>query len=499
MSLIQFLKKLNNIQRLVLVFCFLAALRVFLFAAAYPFFGNADEWAHFDMVIKYRHGHFPKSLETVSPESARYIATYSSLEYMLKKDNIPGKQFPLPLWKQPKEKVQEGIDKNIALWCTYPNHESTMPPLYYLLAGMWTNLGLLFGANGIGLLYWIRFLNVILAALLVWLAYLAALALFPKSRIMLLGVPLLAAILPQDSFYSIQSDVLSPVCFGLAFLGMIRLMRNENARLQTAILTGLAIVATVFVKTSNLPLVALVILFVLYKVYLHLKERKPFSSLLPTALFALCALLPVLIWFAWNLYHYGDLTASEGKIVLQGWTHKPLKDFLHHPFFTLHGAWTFWAYLMTSFWRGELVWAGAQVGMFATDIFYWVSTLVFVVVASLGIRRIVDNDQRRMIWFALWCFVFFVLYLLLLSLSFDFGKCFYPSKEFPYFVSGRLISAALIPLLLLYIQGLKRSLFWIKNESLQFTVLIAIAVFITVSEIIVNWLVFASQYNFFHL
>jgi hypothetical protein len=33
-----------------------AAIRVFVFAAAFPFFNNVDEQAHVDLVVKYSHG-----------------------------------------------------------------------------------------------------------------------------------------------------------------------------------------------------------------------------------------------------------------------------------------------------------------------------------------------------------------------------------------------------------------------------------------------------------
>lgn len=64
--------------------------------------------------------------------------------------------------------------------------------------------------------------------------------------------------------------------------------------------------------------------------------------------------------------------------------------------------------------------------------------------------------------------VLFILFLTGLPLRYDFGTCFYPSREFPYFTSGRLISG--IPFLV-----------------------------ITASEIATSTEVFASSYNFFHL
>jgi hypothetical protein len=36
-----------------------AGLRVFIYAAAFPFFCNVDESAHFDLVLKYSRGQLP--------------------------------------------------------------------------------------------------------------------------------------------------------------------------------------------------------------------------------------------------------------------------------------------------------------------------------------------------------------------------------------------------------------------------------------------------------
>jgi hypothetical protein len=36
--------------------------RVFLFSAAFPFFNNVDEQAHFDTVYKYARGYLPREI-----------------------------------------------------------------------------------------------------------------------------------------------------------------------------------------------------------------------------------------------------------------------------------------------------------------------------------------------------------------------------------------------------------------------------------------------------
>src|SRR5213076_1407640 len=88
------------------------------------------------------------------------------------------------------------------------NHESGEPPFYYAMAGSWLNLGRILGITGCWLLYWVRFLNVFVAAILVWLGFVAAQLVFPGRLFMHLSVPLLLAVWPQTIFYSGQNDLL---------------------------------------------------------------------------------------------------------------------------------------------------------------------------------------------------------------------------------------------------------------------------------------------------
>jgi hypothetical protein len=85
----------------------------------------------------------------------------------------------------------------------------------------------------------------------------------------------------------------------------------------------------------------------------------------------------------------------------------------------------------------------------------------------------------------------------LLSIQFDFGNCINPSREHPYFTSGRLLSGALIPFAVVYVDGVS----WVCrriNTALALIVLGLIVVFVTTSEIFVIQPVFASEHNWFH-
>jgi len=66
---------------IVLLLCAIAAVRVFTFAAAFPFFNNVDEQAHVDLVMKYAHCDSPRDLGYFSAEAAYYFSLYVTPEY----------------------------------------------------------------------------------------------------------------------------------------------------------------------------------------------------------------------------------------------------------------------------------------------------------------------------------------------------------------------------------------------------------------------------------
>ena len=92
----------------------------------------------------------------------------------------------------------------------------------------------------------------------------------------------------------------------------------------------------------------------------------------------------------------------------------------------------------------------------------------------------------------------FVLVLAVLSMRYDFGTCVNPSREFPFFVSGRLIAGAILPFLLLYVCGLNRILTNLGLASYLLVVVAVIVIAVTATEIFITIPVFASPYNWFH-
>jgi hypothetical protein len=487
-------------RKIILLLCLLAAVHVFVFSAAFPFFNNVDEQAHFDLVVKYAQGHPPRRIEAPSAETIPYVVIFGTREFLWPSNNFPVEQFPPP-WTQPMEKIKPMLLSREAAWSEVKNHEASQPPLYYALAGLWWDLGKAGGLHDGFLLYWLRFLNIIFIVTLVWIGYLAARLVFPENKFLQISVPALIAFIPQTAFYSIQNDVLSPLCFGAAFICLVKFLRVEIPGVRLGTAAGLALAATFLTKISNLPLLAVSAAAILFKAW-QLARTGKFRAAFPSLLaVVLCAAVPMAAWLAWCKSNFGDFTGTTAKIQFLGWTHKPFAEWWHHPIFTPNGLWTFLSGLMATFWQGEFLWRRQPLSLPAVNEIYFVSSVVFIGIALLNLlpkSKTATAPQRQALWFGFGCFTAAIAFLGFLSIIYDFQDCFYPSTEHPYFTSGRLMLGALIPFLLLFAFGLDQALKKFGN-AVKFSVLAAIILFMLATEIIIDWPVFPNPYNWFHM
>ena len=497
-----------NERVLILLLCVAAAVRVFIFSAAFPFFSNIDEDLHFDLITQYSHAQVPRSFDRLKEETLNWIVPYASPEFLFPPEQFPDGKFPAPLWKEPWSKVEPEIAATRAAWSTEINFESSQPPLYYALAGLWWWIGKHIGLVGIELLYWIRFLNAALMAIVVWLGYVAARTIAPERLDLRIGVPLLLAFIPQNVFYAMNNDVLSPLCFGVLFLCVLQWLRTDAPSLLLGAVTGVAIASTYLTKLSNLPLIVIAVAVILARLG-AIVRRSPRAGLIALAALLLCAAVPIGSWMVWLKLQFGDVTGSTAKIAFLDWTRKPFVEWWQHPIFSPHGLWVFWSDLIATFWRGEVEWHGRRFDWQIADRLYAVSSLVFIAAAVLGLRKrfALSAFQRQAIAVAILTVAAGVAFLGLLSIQFDFGSCVNPSRSHPYFTSGRLLSGAIIPFALSYVYGISclcrlatsrfRQTRWIDTAS-PLVVLGAIVVFSQASEIFITHPVFASEHNWFH-
>jgi hypothetical protein len=212
--------------------------------------------------------------------------------------------------------------------------------------------------------------------------------------------------------------------------------------------------------------------------------------------------VPLGAWLGRNCVVLHDWTGTAEKTRILTWTAKPFGEWFSHPLFSLRGLWEFLSVLVASFWRGELTWFQRRLTTPELDGFCVVTSVGLCAVALVSLLRggeRVGASLRRACWLGLTGLGAGVVFLAVLSVSFDFHECFYPSQAYPYLNSGRLLTGALIPFVVVYVQGLDWVLRRWEGERVRWVVLGVIGVFLAVSEVVVYWPVFGSQYNWFHM
>jgi len=498
----------RNEHFFILLLCVAAGFRVFLFSAALPFFSNIDEDLHFDLITQYSHAKAPHSFDRLKDETLNWIVPYASPEFLFPPDHFPEAKFPAPLWKEPWSKVEPEIVATRAAWSSEINFESSQPPLYHAIASLWWWIGKHIGLSGIELLYWIRFLNVALIPTVVWLAYMAARTIAPDRLDLYIGVPLLVAFIPQNVFYAMNNDVLSPLSFGVLFICVLQWLRTDAPGLFLAAATGVAIACTYLTKLSNLPLIVIAVVVILVRLVIISRHTPRAGSIALLAL-ALCAAVPVGSWIVWLKLQFGDFTGSAAKIASLNWTRKPFAEWWQHPIFKPEGLLVFWSDLIARFWRGEVKWHGREFNWEIPDRLFSVSSLVFIAAAVIGLRKQprLSAFQRQAIAVAILTVASGIAFLGLLSIQFDFGTCVNPSRSHPYFTSGRLLSGAIIPFAVSYVFGISSLCRFAASRfgqpqwaitALPLVMLGAIVAFSQIAEILVTQAIFASQHNWFH-
>jgi Predicted membrane protein (DUF2142) len=488
-------------RNFILLLSLFAGIRVFIFSAAFPFFNNVDELMHFDLIMKYSDGHVPRQVEPVSADSAGYISLFYSSAYIRSPADFPDGKFPPPLWTMPKEKAGQILAANVAAWQTQKNYEVAQAPLHYVLEAAWWHLGRCLGVPYVRLLYWLRFLNVILVFALVWRAYATARMVFPENLFIRLAVPALLAFMPQSSFYSLGNDVLSALCFGITFVCLLKWLASEKPSPRLSAATGLAFAATFLTKMTNLPLLAIAAAVVLFKVVQSIRNGRVGSVMPGLGIFSVCALPFVFGWLIWCKLNFGDLTGSKVSPDYFGWTIKPFSEWGHHPIFSPAGVWTYLSGQVGTLWQGEFYWWNKPMSLPGSEAAYTILTLVSIAAvlpALLPRSSQVTPLQRRTLQLSIISFAALLVFYAILSIAYDFHNSFNPSRWHPYFREGRLFLGVLIPFLLLIAYGLDRAFNRFGNVA-KFAALAVMISLMLAGEIVTNWPVFSNPYNWYHV
>ena len=360
----------------VLLLALLGAAHVFVFSAAFPFFSVNDEQAHFDLVMRYAKAEPPRGLSHTDEAALPFIVWFSSAEYLSTPKSQPGGHFAPPPWTLPAGEAARRLAPRARFWRdTVMNHEASQPPLYYALAAGWWKIGGLLPMSDGDRLLWLRLLNAVFLAALVWLAALAARNVFPENKFIRLAVPALTAFFPQSVFYAVNNDIASPLAFGAAFVLLLKFRGMETPTAKIGAATGLALAAAFLAKTSNLPLLAVAGFFLALKIFSLARRGKLRASFPALLVLFVTAALPAAGWMAWCKMNFGDLTGSNLKIQFLGWTEKPMAEWFHHPVFSGAGFWFFVKQNVATFWQGEELWHREPLAIPAVDLVYVALTL----------------------------------------------------------------------------------------------------------------------------
>ncbi|MGB7583250.1 MAG: glycosyltransferase family 39 protein [Terriglobales bacterium] len=496
----------THARPIVIGLCVYAAIRILVFAAAFPLFNITDEASHFLAIRMYAEWHWPgKELPAVDPAFEATYVLYGSPEYTHSQQDIDRNGPRVPLCQVPPQARDAALRQTFYVqkfkdWSQKPNFEAQSPPLYYVVAAGWYKLGAALGIGGWGLVYWVRFLNSIAYALLVWLSYRFVRNVYPDSAFLFLAVPALIAVFPQDVFFGMNRDVLSAPLAAAALLLLIKAADSGPSGNWSLVLGSLLVGLAMLVEVSNCVLygaLAATFWFCLRRS----GTRQPLKIWVLSAS-VLAALAPPSFWILRNYSVIGDWTGSGAKMHELGWTVKPLADIWHHPLFSADGLSYFLLQLTRSFWHGEYLWHGHWMRLAAADWFYVFSSALMVIVFTLAftLRHTALSPLQRLTGFhALFLLGSSVLFLAAISLLFDFHDCLIPSRARPFFINGRIISGALLPFVLIYASGLELVANHFRKWIHPTILLLLLLSLITASEVVVRKPAFRSSYNFFAL
>ncbi|HEX7569835.1 MAG TPA: hypothetical protein VF492_04965 [Verrucomicrobiae bacterium] len=167
----------------------------------------------------------------------------------------------------------------------------------------------------------------------------------------------------------------------------------------------------------------------------------------------------------------------------------------------MSGLWFFLQGNLASFWQGELLWHRQPLASPATDLIYTLLTLALPASAlPVLIRRSMSatTTPRAALGFAFAGLAALFAFFALLSVKYDFQDCFYPSRAQPFFISGRRLLGALIPVMIRLATGLNFALKPFAART-KLAALAALVLLMLGSEIATDWNIFPNEYNWFHL
>src|SRR5260370_20102410 len=308
--------------------CF-ALIRILTFAAAFPLFNNVDEQDHYEMVYKFAHGYLPeKGLPRTEPEMARVFTLYGTPEYLTSEQVLRLARMDIPIAELPAQMREVQYQRLYDYWTEQRDMEAQSPPVYYLVAGAWFRIGKTLGMKDWTLAYWVRFMNAIVYAMFVWISFLFTKEVVPGRIFLCVAVPMFLAVFPQDIFFGMNRDILSPLLAALALLLLFRTLK-QGVGSGYGLFAGALLVGISFLTEVSNFLYFAVLAVVLY-VVVTIAANSDDGARKATAIWiaGISALFLPMLCMLRNRLVLVDFTGSNAMPSPLGWAIKPSHDML---------------------------------------------------------------------------------------------------------------------------------------------------------------------------
>jgi hypothetical protein len=464
-----------------------AALRVLVLAAAFPFFHQVDEHQHVDTIVRWSRGQLP------GPEPV-YLGD-PVIDWSLRFgafDYLDAKPPPPYLQRRGAGPDSPWVPEVRAAFARVLNQEMESPPAYYAVAAVWYRLGEL-ALHDVDLLLWVRALNALALAALVWLAHAWLRRRAPDDPLLHWGVPALIAFFPADAFYGAGPDGFCALVGGLAFVAAVDAASPGPRPGRRDLAAGLAVAAAFLAKYTNLLYAGLLGL----GFALRTRSEAPARVLARAAwafgpAVALCG-----AWLVRNRLVVGDTFATARKVAHLEWTPLPWSELLSQPIFSAAGLAQWAPKTLALFWRGEFRWLGEPMTLPGLDPFLATASLVALALGAVSAWVAL----RRRDWLepmALVATLAGFASLAVLSARFEFADWGNPTRSHPYFTEGRLVLGVLLPFAIVFVRGLALGCArW--PARVPGAILAGFIAFLSITDWVIAAPAFASPWNWFHL
>ncbi|MBW2447052.1 MAG: hypothetical protein JRG83_14130 [Deltaproteobacteria bacterium] len=470
----------------------IAALRVLLLAAAFPFFHQVDEHQHVDTIHRWSRGQLPGAEAAYLSEPViDWALEFGSFEYL--EANPPPPYLARPGARPDSPWVPEVR----AAFASVVNQEAESPPTYYAAAALWYKAGEL-AFEGVDLLLWVRALNALVLAALIVLAHAWLRRRAPDDPLLYWGVPALLAFFPQDAFYGIGPDGFCALMGGLAFVGAVEAASPGPRTVGRDVTAGVAVALAFLAKYTNAIYGG--VLVVALALRMGSASGRGEAGTRVAARIALAGGVAAALSGAWLLRNQlvvGDALATARKVAHLEWTPLPWSDFLSHPIFGPAGFSEWAPTTLALFWRGEFRWLAEPMTLPGLD---GALALVSAVCLAFGAAS-AWRAARRGAWLeplALLTTLAGFATLAMLSARFAFTDWGNPTRAHPYFTEGRLVLGVLLPFSVVFVRGIGQA-FSRLHPAVPWAALGLWIALVTATDFAVAAPAFASPWNWFHL